>query len=299
EKALGDVEVPEMTATGASVTVVRHGAASGTIAVEVFNIGAAESEGPITVTDTLPPGVTAKKAGEFVEPGRNGGEGFGRDPRIEPGVWDCTGNGAGPPPGVEGATVVTCTSDPVGLATFQGGAGMPTFTPAGRMNNPQPVVGIAVEAQSPAAGLTNHASIEGGGAPAPAATTNPVTVSAEPAKGGLVHADAWFSNPDGTIDTQAGSHPYTATFAFDVATAVNANANDEFYMPGSGPRNLETDVPPGLIGDLHTFPQCDRQRLLVQACPPASMLGILRASTPIFGSVQKQVFNMVPEPGAA
>ncbi len=308
EKVLGDVEVPTLTATGATASVVRHGAASGTIAVEVFNVGARESNtqeggsGPIIVTDTLPPGVTAKKAGEFIQPGREeeGEHGFGTDPEIESGVWDCTGNGGGPPPGVEGANVVTCTSDPVGLITFQGGGGLPTFLPTTNSdNNPQPVVGIAVEANTPAAGLTNHASIEGGGAPGPAATTNPVTVSAEPAKGGLVHADAWFSNPDGTIDTQAGSHPYTATFAFDVATAVNANANDEFYMPGSGPRNLETDVPPGLIGDLHTFPQCDRQRLLVQACPPASMLGILRASTPIFGSVQKQVFNMVPEPGAA
>src|ERR1019366_6310905 len=154
-----------------------------------FNVGARESNtqeggsGPIIVTDTLPPGVTAKKAGEFIQPGREeeGEHGFGTDPEIESGVWDCTGNGGGPPPGVEGANVVTCTSDPVGLITFQGGGGLPTFLPTTNSdNNPQPVVGIAVEANTPAAGLTNHASIEGGGAPGPAAPPTPVPVSANP-----------------------------------------------------------------------------------------------------------------------
>ena len=37
----------------------------GTIAVNVVNDGARASEGPITVTDVLPPGVTATEAGDL------------------------------------------------------------------------------------------------------------------------------------------------------------------------------------------------------------------------------------------
>lgn len=38
---------------------------TGLIVVHVFNVGAASSNGTVTVTDTLPPGLTATKAGEI------------------------------------------------------------------------------------------------------------------------------------------------------------------------------------------------------------------------------------------
>ncbi len=118
-----------------------------------------------------------------------------------------------------------------------------------------------------------------------------MTVSATPAKGGLVSADAWFSNADGTVDQQAGSHPYTATFAFTVATAIN-----EERIVGSEIRGFETDVPPGLVGDLHNMPQCTQHELLKEACPPSTIVGILEAPT-FVSPIAKQVFNMVPPPG--
>ena len=45
----------------------------------------------------------------------------------------------------------------------------------------QPELAIAVHASTEASGLTNHVTIAGGGAPTPASTVNPLTVSSTPA----------------------------------------------------------------------------------------------------------------------
>jgi hypothetical protein len=294
---LGNMKVTELSAAGATVSVATEGLASGTIGVDVFNIGAVESEGAVTVTDTLPRGIKAKEAGALVSPGFFGI--FGLAPLLEPGVWDCTGNGLGPSPHVAGASVVTCTNDATKLEHIAGGGGTLTFGP-NETGNLEPAIGIAVEAEQGAAEGTksgaegNHVSIAGGGAPEPASTVSPVTISSQPAKGGLAAADAWFSNADGTVDRQAGSHPYTATFVFGLATAVNAR--HEPYFPRGEVRNLETTVPPGLIGDLHSTAQCTRAQLFSQSCPPASMIG--RLTIQLLEAVAvEQVYNMVPSPG--
>jgi hypothetical protein len=270
------------------------GETSGTIAIDVFNIGAAASGGTITVTDTLPNGLYAQEAGEL----KNGGEGFGIGwgirPKIGHAEWDCTGNGPGGYPAVAGATVVTCVNNPAGLASFQGGGGVPETQGV----SPQPPVGIAVEAAQEASGLVNHVSIAGGGAPAPASTENPVTVSSTPAKGGLTGWDAWFSNADGTIDTQAGSHPYEMTTVFDLATAINSE--EEGVLVSGEVRDLEVQLPPGFIGDTLAVPECTRTQLSGGgehgACPAASAVGILQAGTTSF-PIQHPVYNMVPPPG--
>jgi hypothetical protein len=270
------------------------GEASGTIEIDVFNVGAAGSQGTITVTDTLPPGVKAKAAGELVGPGReSGAQEWGTQPLITHEKWDCTGNGTGALPAVAGASVVTCTNNPVGLRVFQGGGGVPYF--AG--NNPQPPVGIEVEAGTEASGLTNRASITGGGAAAPASTRDALTVSAVPAAAGLTGWDTWFSNADGTIDSQAGGHPYEMTTVFDLATRQLATA--EGVVVGGEPRNLEVRLPPGLVGDLAAVPQCTRSEIYdgeAGDCPAASMVGRLEAGTFILNAIAP-VYNMVPPPG--
>jgi hypothetical protein len=270
------------------------GETSGTIAIDVFNIGAAASSGTITVTDTLPKGLYAKEAGELKNGGASFGEGWGISPVIGHEEWDCTGNGPGGYPAVGGATIVTCVNSPVGLVSFQGGGGIPGTQGA----NPQPPVGIAVEAAEEASGFVNHVSIAGGGAPAPASTENPITVSATPAKGGLSGWDAWFSNADGTIDTQAGSHPYEMTTVFDLATAINGQ--EEGVLVGGEVRDLEVQLPPGLIGDTLAVPECTRTELAGGeehgACPAASAVGILEAGTTSF-PIDHPVYNMVPPPG--
>ncbi len=63
-KALGNMQISGFGSEGASLSLVTEGSVSGTIGIDVFNIGAGESSGPITITDDLPAGLKAKFAGE-------------------------------------------------------------------------------------------------------------------------------------------------------------------------------------------------------------------------------------------
>jgi hypothetical protein len=304
---LSSSPVAELAASGASVSVITRGRASGTLRVDVMNVGAAASEANklITVTDSLPPGVTAKKAGglEADSSAGNGGGHYPYEPRFEPGLWDCTGNGPGPSSGVVGATVVTCTNDPAGLPQIAGGGGSPT-TAGATLAHPEPTLGIVVDATGEASEVTNHVSISGGGALGPAATTNSMAISSPDPPVGLVSGDTWFSNADGTTDTQAGSHPYAASFAFTPATAINVN--DRLFRPGGGNvkgeglevRDLETSIPAGLVGDLAKMPTCSSHELFLEHCDPNSMVGSVVIETPVI-NLQHPVFNMVPAQGSA
>ena len=91
-------------------------------------------------------GLLAREAGALYNLSTYGEE-FGVQPKIrQTGLWDCTGNGEGPSPGVEGASIVTCTNDPSELSVFAGGGGTPTFS-GEPLLYPQPPIGIAVEVQ--------------------------------------------------------------------------------------------------------------------------------------------------------
>jgi hypothetical protein len=306
--ALGDVDQthpnrfgepePDLGAARASVGIVVEGASSGTIGVDVLNVGSTASSGQITFTDRLPAGLRAKRAGELLDLARSSEEGFGVQARLGDG-WDCSGNGGGAGQGVVGATVVTCVNAPE-LPYIEGGGGYPTYTGNGvTVGYPQPPVGIEVEALQPAitATGTNVASITGGGAAGPATTKDPVTVSPAHAAGGLTHADAWVSNENGETDLQAGSHPYLMGMILDFATA-DEGPTDKGQLPGGEVRDLETVLPAGLVGNLSQTAECTRVQLVASACPPESVVGVLHGinvSSPGVGV--HQLYNMVPEHG--
>src|SRR6266850_931620 len=169
--ALASGEAPGWQLTARTYPTYIAPGGRGTLDVEVFNIGAKGSSGTITVTDTLPPGLTAVEAGGLEAPRE------GIAPSINKQVWDCAGDGPGGI--VEGATTVTCTNGPE-LESFEGGGGAPGGENFGEpVEGPirQPAIGILVEAGSATSGLVNRATISGGGAPSSASTTNPVTIS--------------------------------------------------------------------------------------------------------------------------
>src|SRR5580693_5227837 len=207
--ALADVEAPGWEVTAHTFPTYLPPGVPGKIDVRVLNIGAARSEGTVTVTDRLPAGVVATEPGVI-------------PPYSE--FWSCTGN----TPGGElpGATVVTCTNNQARLPHITGGGGVPTGDgvndqPTDDEDPSDPLLAFAVEALSGATegrrigAEANHVTVGGGGAAGSASVQEPVTISSKPAPFGFAAADGWFSNSDGTIDTQAGSHPYEATFSFD------------------------------------------------------------------------------------
>jgi hypothetical protein len=255
---------------------------SGLIAVDVFNVGAADSTGTVTVTDVLPPGVTATDSGAFSDSAIS----------HQPQLWDCAG-----------VTVVTCTNDPVNLATFPGGAGVPSSIG----DTQTPPIGIAVKLATNLSGtVVNHVSVAGGGAQSAAATADPITVSPAPAGFGIVTWDAWFSDEDGTIDTQAGSHPYSATFAVEMNSEEESCGEDcKNYTPAGGQlRNVTVELPPGFVGNPTAVPQCPREDFdggpsLVVHCPPDTQIGVVSS---LYGGQlhdEEPVFNLVPPPGVA
>jgi hypothetical protein len=271
---------------------------TGIVVLELFNTGAGSSTGKVTLTDTLPPGLTATNAGALeglgtLESGENferkieeeevneGGSHLG--PGYELRAWSCSGT-----------TVVSCTTRP-------GAEGV--LPPHEHLLRPilsgsYLRLGIEVHVSPASTGTApNSVTVTGGGATEPAEVSNPVTISNATPGFGFAGANSWFTNADGTPDTQAGSHPFEASFSFDLNQAGAVTA-------GGSLRDLTVALPPGLVGDPSVVPQCTRQQFLsalLGGCPASTQIGIDRPSLPELGAapfeVPVSVYNMVPPPG--
>jgi uncharacterized repeat protein (TIGR01451 family) len=86
----------------------------------------------------------------------------------------------------------------------------------------QEVLEVKVKPGTSEGSFLNEVAVAGGGAPGPASTSDPFTISSAPGSFGFATADSWLSNADGTLDTQAGSHPNALTFNWE----LNANNED-------------------------------------------------------------------------
>jgi hypothetical protein len=132
---------------------------------------------------------------------------------------------------------------------------------------------------------------------------------------GLKSFELSFVNEDGTVDTQAGSHPYELRNNMEFNSHfIRAESNaDSMYLrePDGTLRDLAVDLPPGLVGDPNATPKkCTLQELLEGdisasrgACPPESLLGIFEANWDphVFGYDRfiEPVYNMVAPRGDA
>lgn len=273
----------------------------GIIVIRPLNIGASSSEGTVTVTDVLPVGVTATVAGTYhglTEVGPQEAQ-----PSFEPGsqeLWSCSGDGPGG--AVAGAKTVTCANNSELMPGLTGGGGTPTFEAGEGFADPELAIGVRAPAGEGALGEPNHVTIDGGGAPNAASTREPITVSSTPAPFGFSRVDAWFANENGSIDTQAGSHPYEATFVTD----FNMMLSTEVPQATSGGmvRNLTFNLPPGFVGDPNAVPRCPLAQFIRLECPAESQVGVIAPEVlggNLFGSTYLHtgtaVFNLMPPPG--
>jgi hypothetical protein len=102
-------------------------------------------------------------------------------------------------------------------------------------------------------------------------------------------------NRDGTLDTQAGSHPYAFIFHFSLKTNGLEQSSE-----GGEMRDVLTDLPPGLFGNPTAVPACPRQSFEGAGepqCSPSTQVGVLRANIPGNGEVNGPIYNLVPPPG--
>jgi hypothetical protein len=264
---------------------------------------------PITVTDVLPPGLTATAIGglpignspnhagnkpeSIEEEEKETKEEVNQKIRERGGArWSC-----------HGTTVVTCTSNPAYLPPVPHGAGEGIEL----MQRLAIAVEIAPGAseRQPSDCVTeptfcNHVTVAGGGAVGAADSADPITIGKSEPGFGFANFDAWFSNANGSVDTQAGSHPYETTFA------VAFNELSGGGLAGGEARDLETELPPGFFGEPGATPQCTRAQLDAQECPADTTIG---TNTVFIGARERSggptdyqeypLFNMVPPPGVA
>ncbi|HEV3323512.1 MAG TPA: hypothetical protein VG147_15110 [Solirubrobacteraceae bacterium] len=217
---------------------------------------------PVTVEATLPAGIVATEA--FYGAG-------------EEDIW---GGGSCK---VEAASKVICT--------FGG-----TLPPYQRVE-----VNIYVKAEKEAAGGTANVVVAGGGAGEVSAEGR-LTVSGEATPFGVEAFESIPENATGSLDTQAGSHPFQLT----TTLVLNAGTETPEFGPKLGnvtqpaqPKDLRVDLPPGLVGNPSPFPQCTEGQFEHETCPVGAQVGVASATVayPLKKTISEPVFNMVPARG--
>ena len=144
-------------------------------------------------------------------------------------------------------------------------------------------------------------TVEGAGALSVARTQVPVQIGSGIASVGFQGFDAWLSNENGTMDTQAGSHPYSLTVVYAV-NDLGAGAGKE-TAAGGEPHDLNVDLPPGLVGEPGATPKCTREEFDGEECAqraPGSEIGEdVAGISGTQGQISFSIYNLVPPPGVA
>ncbi len=250
------------------------------LVVSAANLGSADAKAseahPIVITDTVP-------AGLEVVPGTvKAYHGQARNPFLS---LKCA----------EAGQTISC-SLPNSLPPYGGIEMVATVTVT------------ASEGASPA----NEVKVEGGeGAIPPAARTLALHVAAAPTQFGVERYELTPENEDGTLDTQAGSHPFQLTSSFALNQALETNPKTK-RAEGAAPalvRDLHFVLPPGLLGNVTVVAQCSGVDFAtigegdVNLCPADTAVGVARVTINepnIFGGVVTEtvpVFNLAPAPG--
>ena len=241
----------------------------GFVEVDLYDIGAAPSDGPVTVTDTLPEGVTYTGKQPHPASGEESSE-----------PWACMG-----------PSVVVCTSTE---QVENGDKGVDV------VDKHAIDLEVSVAKDAPASS-SNFVTASGGGALSAASATETIAVSESQPEFGFTDFEAWASNPDGLLDTQAGSHPYELTVSFDLNNYhVGSEPRSESIAPaGAGARNIAVNLPPGIIGNPQAVPRCSRNTFDAEMCPTSTQIGVDDAFLGSTGlDFQNAIYNLVPPPGS-
>jgi hypothetical protein len=116
---------------------------------------------------------------------------------------------------------------------------------------------------------------------------------------GISSFTAPIQNQDGSIDTQAGSHPYEATTSFTLDTV----SEGELTFPDENVKEIVTDLPAGFVGNPDAMPTCPRGLLgTTTLCPVNSQIGVVVLRVDTRGTPEtwtEGLFNMDRNKGEA
>jgi uncharacterized repeat protein (TIGR01451 family) len=247
--------------------------------VTVRNVGSRPTDGgAITISDTLPAGVTAQRVS----------------------LWRYT-EGRGPEGGEGEVAAGSCEA--VGRTVRCGFA--EALAPDGRLE-----MSIYVTVEPGVAGpLTNTAMVSGGGA-AEVSTSVQNQIDST-SLFGVADFLASSTRLDGAPDTQAGGHPY------EFATRIDLNNKIQIISSGTvrlriassvqDVRDVVVDLPLGFLGSALAAPKCKLAQLTSSnefgsssGCPPDTKIGhILTEPGAVEAGADSGIYNMVPEHGVA
>jgi hypothetical protein len=257
--------------------------------VMIVNSGAAATDGsPITLTDTLPTGLTVKNVSVKLPAAGS-----------TPVESVCTTEKPAE------AEIVHCTI-PEELPETSN----PTLV------RPSEALRLLIQVSTPAGAegttLTNFAQVQGGGT-LPISTTSHNEASSEPAPAGVMDFRAALLGLDGLPAGQAASHPYQYTTSFAVNTTHGAPGGTAEFVPAGGDvKDVRVALPPGLIGNPTAVSHCTAQQfgtshaieplgavVTVNECPNSSAVGLVlvqqlegRGNT-----IPVPLYNLVPPKG--
>jgi hypothetical protein len=144
-----------------------------------------------------------------------------------------------------------------------------------------------------------------------------VTVSSEPTPFGVESYELTPERDDGTVETQAGGHPFQLTTSLNLTTEFGQFETQtegkkvivERTINPAPPKNINIDLPPGLLGNTQVVPQCSDAQFaaittngLTNECPANTDLGaatVLVDELLLKGveSLSVPVVNLVPAKG--
>ncbi|HTZ64066.1 MAG TPA: hypothetical protein VMB51_08175 [Solirubrobacteraceae bacterium] len=261
---------------------------------DIGSVGVSGASSRLTLTDVLPEGVVAS------EPAKVSGHLARSESEEEEATWQCS---------VTEARVVTCSTS---LA----------IPPYERLEMDIPIT--VQEPQGTSSSLANQVSVKGGEAldgsdpMGEASLTRALKISEAPVSYGVEPGGFTFAaeNEDGSLDTQAGSHPYELQSTVDfneILAEVQLPGQPRRVVPGAPAltKNLKFSLPPGLLGNVTAATQCPDADFNALAsteggtrnlCSDSSAIGVatvtLLAPSPItYKTLVVPLFNLEPAPG--
>jgi hypothetical protein len=260
-------------------------------AIDLGDAGVAGITSPVTIKDTLPVGLVVSETAASIHAHRS------YETPGEAANWSCS---------LAGLREVSCTTT-LAIPPYEGLE-----------------VEIPVEVAEPSgtvASLPNTVSVQGGeaegvgGEAVPGLSlTRPVRVSGEAVAFGLEEGGYAVTPEDegGSLDDQAGSHPFqlTTTIDFNETTEMNPLKG---LLPAAPAltKDLSVELPPGLLGNVTAAAQCSEGDFSAEGtgsgedtnlCPVASVVGVASVTVNIpntFGYLTHSVplFNLAPAYG--
>jgi hypothetical protein len=265
-------ETPSLRETGPGYTIVAN------------NIGDEYTTGEFTITDELPVGLSVPSDPEMQPVGHYGHEGrqFKLKCNVVVRLITCKG---GYLEEDEDNNVIDNSLEPGAVVSLN--------------------VHVNVDAPAPAV-LLNEVSIEGGGASS-VTTTTPTTISPTIADfdftPGFSGAHSAAVNADGSVATQAGSHPTLMESASMNFTTYSVPKIFSALPSGGGVKDVFADLPRGVIVNPQATPHCTEAELESAAfigCREDSQIGTVTLTLSLTGQYSVPtipLYNMVPPAG--